>query len=55
MVHEIRQGTIGAGDTGNWEDVELAIPPIPTSGMYNCGLIDMEYYYKVKIHTKSLF
>lgn len=47
MLAEVSKGPVQAGGTTDYEQ-HLAIPPTPPSHLANCGIIDLEYNFKVE-------
>lgn len=47
VVTKVSKGPVEGNKTVNYTQ-QLDIPPLPPSNLVNCGIIDLEYYLKVK-------
>lgn len=39
----VRRGKIQAGDTDEWRDEQLYIPPLPPTNLRGCHIISVQY------------
>jgi len=42
-----REEVIGAGTTGNWNNVPFVVPSIPPSRLVGCNIINVNYVLRV--------
>lgn len=46
IVQRLDRKLVGKGDTDFWSGQQLVIPPLPSSGLVGCNIIDIQYFWQ---------
>jgi len=54
IIFEHKKGSIQPGDSYNWEETALKIPPLPPSQLYTCTNIKIEYRIEFRVDPSGM-
>lgn len=43
--------TVGKGDSDYWRGEQITVPPLPSTGLHGCNIIDIMYLWVVRIFS----